>query len=217
MGPSFIKLVGAFPTVVDMNPGIRTNNGELQPYLRGIDIIKAVVAVLGPRRATSFCLSNGGVVPIGECGLTLRVDSPTMSNSGTRNAHIETYVSGGCEVWIKNDSVLVSLSERCSAPWARLFPSMFKTNPLTADETRFLQLLSKWDLKGTEYDEFERLCDLFYKKLGTESWMLKKSVRILASGNAEKRIQETRDFIRSREEEIDSLQRKINNYIYVIR
>lgn len=48
MGPGFIKLVGAFPTVVDMNPGIRTNNGNLQPYLRGVDIIKAVVSVLVP-------------------------------------------------------------------------------------------------------------------------------------------------------------------------
>lgn len=224
MGPNYIKLVGVFPTVVDMNPGIKTNNGELQPYLRGVDIIKAVVSVLVPCRATSFCLSNGGDVPVGECGLTLRVDSPVMPNSWTRNTHIETYVSEGCKVWIKNDSVLVSMSERCLAPWARLasafpmlFPSMFKNAPLTADETRLLQLLSKWDLKKGEDDEFERLCDLFYKKLDTESWMLKKSVRILASGNAEKRIQETRDFIRSREEEIDSLQRKINNYIDVIR
>lgn len=220
-GPNYNKLVESFPTVVEMNPSIKVNHGVTYPiYQPGVDIISVVISVLVPRRAASFNLSNGSDVSKEGYGLSLRREPPVMPDSWTHNTHIETYVGEGCKVWIKNDSVLAFIPGRDLAPCARLasafpmlFPGMFKDAPLTADETRFLQLISKCDLKRHESDEFERLCGMFYEKLGVEGWSLKKSVHILVSGNTDTKIKEIRTFIDRKEQDVETLQRQISQLI----
>lgn len=226
---NFRRLMDVWPVIEEKYPGIRFSNyrGAKNTQRFGTDILMAVIAVLVPCRANSFLLYEGRTGE-GADNILCVLKSDSIFPSGCkRNGHIETYAGGDTHVYQKDGcSYVINDGENC-AIWARiasaipmLFPKLFQEKPLTKEETRWLSLLSNLysdGFPGKSIDEFEALCDHFYKALEVEAWRMKKVVHSLCSGDSEKKIIAAKKDITSWNEEIESAQCRIDYLINQIK